>query len=126
MIKIIMHVSRLFLGAVFLIAGVNGYFVYFDFEPFITTSPEAMALFEFRYLLFIEKTLEIICGILLLINQFTPLALIILAPIIINIILLHIFMDPSLLALAVLLFLAHGYLIFYYRRLFLPIITRNP
>ena len=85
MIKILMHISRLFLGVVFLIAGINGYFVIFGFEPFIATSPEAMALFEFKYLLIAEKSLEVICGILLIINQFIPLAISILSPIVTNI-----------------------------------------
>ena len=60
-----MLISRVFLGVVFLLAGLNGYFVIFGLEPFIATSPEAMALFEFEYLLIVEKSLEVICGILL-------------------------------------------------------------
>ncbi|SER44496.1 hypothetical protein SAMN04487944_104145 [Gracilibacillus ureilyticus] len=125
MSKLIMHVSRIFLGIVFLTAGINGYFVIFGLEPFIATSPEAMALFEFEYLLIIEKTLEIICGILLILHQFLPLILIILAPVIANILFLHIFLDPSLLILAILLVLAHGYLLFYYRKIFMPMIHRK-
>ncbi|UYZ22485.1 hypothetical protein [Mesobacillus jeotgali] len=69
--NLIMHVCRLFLGVVFLLAGINGYFVIFGLEPFIATSPEAMALFQFDYLLVVEKSLEIICGILLITNQKT-------------------------------------------------------
>ena len=55
-----MHICRLFLGVIFLVAGVNGYFVIFGLEPFIATSPEAMALFEFNYLLIAVKSVEII------------------------------------------------------------------
>jgi len=124
--KILMQISRLFLGVVFLVAIINGYFVIFGFDPFIDTSPEAMALFEFEYLLIIEKSLEIICGILLLFNQFIPIVIAIFSPIVINIVLLHLFLDPSLLLLAVLLLLALGYLLFYFRANFISILEKNP
>ncbi len=120
-----MQISRLFLGVVFLVAGINGYFVIFGFEPFIATSPEAMALFEFEYLLIAEKSLEVICGILLIINQFTPLAIAILSPIVTNIFLLHLFLDHSLLILAIILVLTLGYLLFYYRKNFMSILERT-
>ncbi|WP_252504478.1 hypothetical protein [Sporosarcina sp. Marseille-Q4943] len=120
------HISRLLLGIIFLVAGINGYFVIFGLEPFIATSPEAMALFEFKYLLIVEKSLEIICGTLLLTNQFVPLAIAILAPIVVNIFLLHLFLDHSLLLLAVLLVLALGYLLFSYRKNFIGIFERKP
>ncbi|MCM3764454.1 hypothetical protein [Neobacillus niacini] len=107
-------------------AGVNGYFVIFGLEPFIATSPKAMALFEFKYLLIFEKSLEIICGLLLIINQFIPLAIAILLPIVANILMLHLFLDQSLLPLAIFLVLTHGYLLFFYRKNFISIFDRKP
>lgn len=124
--KIFMQISRLFLGIVFLVAGINGYFVIFGIDPFIATSPEAMVLFEFNYLLIVEKTLEIICGILLLSNQFVPLAIAILSPIVVNIFLLHLFLDHSLLPLAVLIVIALGYLMYSYKESFKKILERMP
>ncbi|MFA9556791.1 hypothetical protein ACERII_05785 [Evansella sp. AB-rgal1] len=125
MSKTILHGSRFALGFIFLIAGINGYFVIFDLNPFIATSPEAMALFEFKYLLVFEKTIEIICGILLLINRFVPLALAILAPIIANILLLHVFLDHSLLPLAITLSIMHGYMLFFYRDNFIKLLEKK-
>jgi uncharacterized membrane protein YphA (DoxX/SURF4 family) len=121
-----MQISRLFLGVIFLVAGLNGYFVIFGFEPFIETSPEAMVLFEFDYLLIAEKSLEIICGILLLINLFISLALAILSPIIANIFLLHLFLDHSLFLLAVLLVITYAYLLFYFKDSFKSILEKKP
>ncbi|WP_423800725.1 DoxX family membrane protein [Neobacillus sp. SAB-20_R2A] len=126
MIKISMHISRLFLGVVFLIAGINGFFVIFGSEPFIATSLAAMALFEFKYLLIAEKSLEVICGILLIVNQFIPLAIAILSPIVANIFLLHLFLDHSLLPLAIMLVLTFGVLLFYYRNNFMSLLERKP
>ncbi|MDQ0230386.1 hypothetical protein [Metabacillus malikii] len=117
---------RIFLGILFLTAGINGYFVIFGLEPFISTSPQAMALFEFDYLLVAEKSLEIICGILLLINRYLPLALAILTPIIANILLLHLFVDHSLLILAVVMTCFHCYLLYCYRNNFLSLLEKRP
>lgn len=126
MTKLLVHITRFFLAVIFLTAGLNGYFVIFGLEPFIATSPEAMALFEFEYLLIVEKSLEIICGVLLLINVFVPLALAILSPIVANIFLLHLFLDRSLLLLAVILVIAHSYLLFCYRKNFKSILEKKP
>ncbi len=123
---ILMHVCRVLLGILFLCAGLNGYFVIFGLEPFIATSPEAMALFEFKYLLVTEKTLEIICGIFLLINQYIPLVIAILTPLVANILLLHLFLDHSLLPLAIVLVIANAYVLFYYRKNFMGLIERKP
>lgn len=109
-----MHVARVFLGIVFLGAGINGFIVGFGFDPIAPTSPNAMTLFEFKYLLFAEKGLEIICGILLLANRLVVLALAALAAIIVNIVLLHIFLDWSLLPLAIMMAIAYGYLVYSY------------
>ncbi|MBL3645748.1 DoxX family membrane protein [Bacillus sp. RHFB] len=124
--KVLLHLSRTLLGLTFLIAGLNGYFVIFDFEPFIATSPEAMALFKFEYLLIFEKFLEIVCGVLLLSNRFVPLALAILSPIIANIFFLHLFLDHSLLVLAVILVIMYSYLFFCYRKSFKSILEKKP
>lgn len=121
-----MQIGRLFLGVTFLVAGINGYFVILGPDPFIATSPVAMALFEFKYLLIVEKSCEVICGVLLIINQFILLAIAILLPIVANIFLLHLLLDHSLLILAVMLVLALGYLLFYYRINFKSILERKP
>lgn len=124
--KVLLHIPRILLGSIFLVAGLNGYFVILGLEPFIATSPEAMALFEFKYLLISEKSLEVLCGVLLLINRFVPLALAILSPIIANILLLHLFLDHSLLFLAIILVVMHGYLLFEYRENFKSILEKKP
>lgn len=126
MSTVFLYIARFFLGFIFLVAGVNGYVVIFGFESVIATSPAAMTLFQFDYLLIIEKALEIICGILLIINRFVPLSLAILAPIIANILLLHLFIDPSLLVLAIILAGAYIYLLFHYRKNFMGLLEVKP
>ncbi|WVX81067.1 hypothetical protein R4Z09_28305 [Niallia oryzisoli] len=124
--KIITHTARIFLGLVFLVAGINGYFVIFGQEPFIANSPEAMKLFEFKYLLIVEKSLEIICSVLLLSNRFIPLSLTVLAPLITNIFLLHLFVDHSLLPLVTVLVIVYVYLLYQFRQNFKSIFEKKP
>lgn len=124
--KRIRLISQFLLGIIFLFAGINGYFVILGIEPFIATSPQAMALFEFHYLLIFEKALEIICGILLLINRFIPLTLAILTPIIANILLFHLFIDHSLLILAIVLCILLCYLLFCYRKNYISLLEKKP
>lgn len=107
----IIRISEILLGSIFLVAGLNGYIVLFGYEPVLPTSPKAMEFLGTGYFLAMEKTTEVICGFLLLIRRFIPLTLIILAQIIINIVAFHIFVDPKLLPIVVLILLLEGILI---------------
>ncbi|MDQ0243728.1 putative membrane protein YphA (DoxX/SURF4 family) [Bacillus fengqiuensis] len=124
--KTLASIARIFLGLVFLAAGVNGYFVIFGLDPFIQTSPQAMQLFQFKYLLILEKSMEVLCAVLLLRNRFVPLALSLLTPIVANIFLLHLFVDHSLLLLATILSITHVYLLWIYKQNFVKIFEKKP
>lgn len=124
--KTLVSIARIFLGLVFLSAGINGYFVIFGLDPFIQTSPQAMQLFPFDYLLIFEKSTEVVCAILLLSNRFVPLALSLLAPIVVNIFLLHLFVDQSLLLVVTILSIAEFYLVWVYRQNFVRLFEKKP
>ncbi len=94
--------ARVILGLIFLIFGLNGFF---NFIP-MPHPPENMMKFmmgmmETGYFMPLLKSSEVICGLLLLANIFVPLALLILAPICLNIFLVHAFMAPDGLPLAI-------------------------
>ena len=99
--KILNKVSRFLLGLIFLIFGLNGFL---HFIPMPLPSGVAGqffgALFVSNYLVPIFG-LQLISGALLLVNRFVPLALTILAAIIVNILLFHVLMNPAGLGLAV-------------------------
>ncbi|MUK90301.1 hypothetical protein GMD78_18155 [Ornithinibacillus sp. L9] len=109
------RIFEIVLGIIFLGAGINGYLVLFGYDPIFPTSSEAMEFLGTGYLLAMEKGVEIICGILLLIRRFVPLVLLILASIVVNIFAFHIFVDPSLLILAIVLVILEGTLLWNYR-----------
>lgn len=56
---------------------------------------------------------QVVCGALLLSGAFVPLALVVLAPMILNIFLIHVFVEPSGLPMAVVIGLLEVYLSFF-------------
>src|SRR6266404_1296969 len=88
--------ARLFLGLVFTVFGLN---FFLHFIPAPPPAPRAGAfagaLFASGYLFPLLKTTEVVAGLLLLSGRFVPLALAVLAPIIVNIVGFHLFLAPS-------------------------------
>lgn len=105
-------IARSLLGLVFLASGV---------AFFLTTPPPPegpmgdffkgmMATGYFFYLL---KFTEILCGLMLLTGRLVPLALVVLAPVILNIFLIHLFLMPQGMPVAVVLGALEIYLAFF-------------
>jgi uncharacterized membrane protein YphA (DoxX/SURF4 family) len=124
--KAFIRIAEILLGAIFLGAGLNGYAVLFGFEPFAPTSPAAMEFLGSGYLLALEKGVEIIAGFLLLIGRFVPLALTVLAGIVVNILAFHIFADSDLLAIAILVAFLEGAIAWHYRDSFMGLLESKP
>jgi putative oxidoreductase len=98
--KILTHISRFLLGLIFLIFGLNGFLHFIPMPPPSGVAGQFIgALFVSKHLL-VVSALQVISGALLLINRYVPLALTILAPIIVNILLYHVLMNPTGLGLA--------------------------
>ena len=94
-------IARILLGLIFLTFGLNGFLHFIPASPPSGTAGQFVgALFVSHYLVPIFL-LQIISAVLLLINRYVPLALTLLAPIIVNILLFHILMAPSGLSLAI-------------------------
>jgi len=93
--KKVVLVARILLGLPFLVFGLNGLLHFM--EPPGEFPEEAMAfmqaLEESVYLMPLKSGVEILCGLLLLIGRFVPLALVLLAPILVNIVGFHVFLD---------------------------------
>lgn len=89
-------VARLLLGLIFFVFGLNGFLGFLE-QPEGTPDGDAFitALMETGYLMTLLKVIETACGALLLAGYFVPLALVLLAPIIVNILGFHLFLDPS-------------------------------
>jgi len=98
--KITAVIARFLLGFVFLVFGLNGFLHFIPASlPSGTAGQFVGALFVSNYLVVIFL-FQLVAAILLLINRYVPLALTLLAPIIVNILLFHILMALSGLPLA--------------------------
>ena len=121
--KIATIIARVLLGLVFVVFGSN---IFLHFIPMPPLPPGPLgdftkALFVSHYLHFVA-VFQIVGGLLLLIGRFVPLGLVLLAPVIVNIDLVHVLMDPSGLPMAVVISLLELFLIWRYRDAFAPIL----
>jgi len=111
--------ARFVLGAIFLVLGLNKIFSLVPMPP-----PEGMAgefmstLAETGYFFPLLAIFEVLAGVLLLTGRFVPLALTLLAPIVVNIFAYHLFLNPSGLPLALLLVVLEACLAWSYRHAF--------
>lgn len=117
----VFHTLRYAVGLIYVAAGLNGYFVFWGFEPFLPESPEALELLGTGYLLVMEKSVELIGGLLLLWGRFIPLGLAALFPLTINIAAFHLFRDPQLLLPVLGLLASHLYLLWVIRDRYRPL-----
>jgi hypothetical protein len=99
--KIAALICRILLGLLFLVFGSNVFFQFIHMPPPTGIAGQFLtALFVSHYVIVIGL-LELIPAILLLINRYVPLALTLLAPVLVNIFFYHVFMDPKGLPLAI-------------------------
>lgn len=108
-------VARLLLGFVFFAFGLAGLLNLLPAPPDL---PERLMAFNGGlmasiYFMPLLKATEAVCGLMLLTGFFVPLSLVILAPIVLNIFLVHAFLAPSGLPLAIVLGLLLVYLAFF-------------
>jgi uncharacterized membrane protein YphA (DoxX/SURF4 family) len=94
---------RVLMGLIFFVFGLNGFLNFIP--PPSGPMPEGAMAFGFAlmktgYLFQLLKGTEVVVGALLLANRFVPLALAVIAPVIVNIVAFHAFLEPSGLVLA--------------------------
>src|SRR5450432_2596623 len=116
-------VARIGLGLVFATFGLNK-LVPFLPQPPISGPPADFfgALFATGYMLPLIATTEVVAGLLLLSGRFVPLALTLLAPVIVNILAFHLVLAPSDVAMPMVLLVAELYLAWSYREAFAPML----
>ncbi|MHB1935426.1 MAG: hypothetical protein ACYCOR_02440 [Acidobacteriaceae bacterium] len=93
--KIVSIVARILLGLMFFIFGLNG-FLNFIHAPMPTGLAGTFmgALVTSHFILFVAAV-QVVAGALLLVDRFVPLALALLAPVLYNILVFHLTMQPS-------------------------------
>ncbi len=115
--------ARLVLGLIFFVFGLNGFLQFMPMPPMPDAAGAFVgALAATGYLFPVLKAVEVVAGLLLLAGRAVPLALVILAPIIVNIALFHWLLAPSLGMVAVLVAL-ETYLCVAHRAQLLPLLA---
>lgn len=124
--KIAVSLARTLFGLAFFVTGLDG-FLHFLPQP-TTPPPEgalalAIALMKSGYMFPLIKGTELVAGALLLCNRFVPLALVLLAPVLVNIVAFHAFLAPEGLAIALALLAGEVALAWAYRAAYRPLLA---
>jgi uncharacterized membrane protein YphA (DoxX/SURF4 family) len=99
--KILTLIARLLLGLIFVVFGLNGFLNFLKGPmPSGLAGQFVGALFLSHYF-WVIAALQIAGGALLLVNRFVPLGLVLLGPVIVNIILYHVFLNQTGIAPAI-------------------------
>ena len=122
--------SRVLLGSIlFVVGGLNGFFHFVPVQMVqdcVKCSEYINGLIASGFLFETVKIIEIFTGALFLMGLWIPLALILSAPIVLNIALYHVFLAQSGLGIAIVLVCLELYLAFRYRNVFVPLFQIRP
>ena len=122
--KIVTIIARLLLGFVFVVFGLNGFLHFIHMPPPTGAAAQqfgtALATTGYFNVIFL---LQLVGGLLVLLG-WVPLGLTILCPMIVNIVLFHVFMAPSGLPLAIVVSLLALFLIWRYWANFAGLLRR--
>lgn len=116
--------ARVLLGLAFFVFGLNG-FLHFLPQPPISGPPGEFlgAMIATGYLFPLLKGTEVVSGALLLSGRYVPLALTLLAPVLVNIILFHAFLEPAMIGVPLVLLALEIFLAWSYRAVFRPMLA---
>ncbi len=115
--------ARYTLGLGFFVFGLNGFLHFLPQPPMSGAAGEfAGALAATGYMFPFIKGTEVLAGALLLLGRYVPLALTLLAPVVLNILGFHLFLTPAGLALPILLVGLELYLAYSFRAVFAPML----
>jgi putative oxidoreductase len=125
--KIASTIARYLLGLIFLVFGLNGFLHFIPMPP-----PKGLAAQQFGGAIFTSHYwvvvfgLQVLGGVLLLINRYLVLALVVLGPVIVNIFFFHMLMAPEGIPLAVVVVVLWSILAVRYKQYLAPIFVQRP
>lgn len=125
--SIAVSTARTLLGLIYFIFGLN-FFLHFipmpPLEPGASTD-FMTGLFQAGYFFPMLKGIEVVFGSFLLFRFFTPLSLLVLAPISLNILLFHTFLAPDGLLMSIFIVILNSYLLWEHRNHFKSLLKHN-
>ena len=106
--KTLSLIARILLGLVFFVFGLNGFLQFIPQPPMSGIIAVFMnGLFQSGYFFPLLKGTETLVGLLLLTGYLVPLALVVLTPVLLNILLFHLFLAPAGIGMPLILLVLH-------------------
>ncbi len=100
--KIVTLIARLLLGLVLVVFGLNGFFSFLNMGPMPSgLAGQFIGALALSHYFWVVAALQVAGGALLLLNRFVPLGLVLLGPVIVNILLYHLFLNLTGIGLAI-------------------------
>ena len=93
-------IARYLAGVIFLVMGLNGFLNFIPMPPPGGIAGQFLGVLYASHYLWVIFGFQLIAGVLLLVNRYVPLAVAMLAPVLVNILIFHALMAPSGLPLA--------------------------
>ena len=114
--KYVIIIARVLLGLVFAVFGSNAFLHFIPMPPMQGPAGAFIGALVSSGLIYAIAALQVVGGLLLLIGgRFVPLGLTLLGPVIVNIVLYHIFLDPNGLPMACVISILALFLLWVYR-----------
>ena len=93
--KIAVLIARILLGLMFLVFGLNSFLLFLPMPPIPGPAGQFLGLLFSSHYVLAVGLVEVVSAVLLLSGQFIPLGLALLGPVLVNILLFHIFFQPA-------------------------------
>jgi putative oxidoreductase len=93
-------IARYLAGVIFLVFGLNGFLNFIPMPPPGGIAGQFMGALYASHYLWVIFAFQVVSAVLLLANRYVPLAVAMLAPMVVNILVFHVLMAPSGLPLA--------------------------
>jgi putative oxidoreductase len=95
-------IARYLAGVIFLVFGLNGFLNFIPMPPPGGVAGQFLGVLYVSHYVWVIFAFQVVAGVLLLVNRYVPLAVAVLAPVVVNILSFHALMAPSGLPLALL------------------------
>ena len=116
--KIAALISRILLGLVFVVFGLNGFLNFIKGPLPSGVAGQFLGALMQSHFVFVLSAVELTGGALLLANRYVPLGLVLLGPVIVNIFFYHLLMDRSGLIIAIVVIILWGLIALRHRQYF--------
>lgn len=124
--RLLTLIARLLLGLMFLVFGLNGFLNFLNMGPMPSgLAGQFIGALVLSHYFWVVAALQVIGGVLLIVGRYVPLALVLLGPVLVNILLYHIFLLPAGIVLALVATILWFIVFYSYRQYFSGIFAQR-